>query len=483
MYKRILLILLTLIFLFAGAGAAADSAVLTVIVQDASNSYSGLAGAAVELTDAGGLHIASLSTDDAGKVQFSTAAGGRYTVTIQKTGYLTQRTDIIIDAGETNKLEIIPLSMEPPLTVIVKDTAGNLVPNAEIFVDNTRVGMTDSSGFCQIPVSRGKTYVFAVTHPSFENFSAGITVKDEPTDTIYLVKKDVAPYFFVTDMAGNKIEGASVSLAGDIAGITNADGIAALAPSAYSGKYPLVVSKEGFEPYTAEIEISSARSEYDIVLIPLTYTVTISVKSGAAPVSGAAVYIDEKLVAYSGPDGTAEALGTYSEGSHTLLVTSDGFAPIQQTVTVNTGNTKFPVDLSRTTIPVTVQVKEGDKPLSNVAVCIDGVMAGVTGEAGTFSAMYDIGRTIKITAIKDGYTCEPVTYTTVNGENNVSVVLSPDVPVTIIAVGALGILVVLLLVILVVTGLRKSKTPSKPAKKGKSSGKNSGRSSGGRDFL
>ncbi|HJJ48286.1 MAG TPA: carboxypeptidase-like regulatory domain-containing protein [Methanocorpusculum sp.] len=472
MYKRVLLILLAAVFLLIGAGAA-DTVVLTVVVQDASNNYAGLADASVELTDTGAAHIAQINTDSAGKVQFSVTAGNKYIVSVQKSGYVGQSKEITIASGESGALEFVYLSREIPLAVIVKATDGYLIPNAEIYIDNVLAGSTDASGYCQLSVTRGQPYAFSVTHPSYESFSDTISVGNEPSETIYLIKKDVAPYFFVTDTKGNRIEGASVTLSGTAAGVTNADGIVTLAPSAYSGAYPVTVTKEGFEVYNGDVVITASKTEYDIVLTPLAYSITVLVTSGNAPVARAAVYIDENLAAYSGEDGKANALGIYSEGTHVILVTADGFAPVQESVFVNALNTAFTIDMSRTTIPLTVLVKDGSVPLANIPVCIDGTVAGVTNDMGLFTASYDIGKTIKITAVKDGCTCEAVSYTLVNGENNVTVVLTPDVPVTVIAVAALAVIVVLLAVILIVTGVRKKKAAAKSQKKGKSGG-NSG---------
>ena len=477
MYKRILLILLTVIFLFAGA--ASGSAVLTIVVQDASNNYAPLADAGVELAESFGNHIGQLTTDSAGKVQFSAETGTTYAVTVEKTGYVTQTVEKTVSSGETEALAFVYLARETPLTVIVKDTDGSLVPNAQIYIDNVCVGTTDASGYAQISVTRDKSYAFAVKHPSYEDFNDTITVGSEPSETIYLIKKDVAPYFFVTDTNANKVGGATVSISGTAAAVTNSEGIAALPSSSYSGTYPVSVSKDGYEAWSGDITITSGKTEYDIVLTPLVYSVTVSVTSGLSPVSGAKVYIDEKLVAYSAADGKAEALGTYSAGTHVLLVSAEGFAPIEQMITVNALNTAFTVDLSKTTIPVTIVVKEGDTPVANAAICIDGVTAGVTNEAGIFAASYDIGKTIQITAVKDGYSCNPVSYTTVNGENTVSVVVSPDVPVIVIALAALAVIVVVLAAILVVTAVKKRTSKPKSKKKGKSGGKNSF----SRDFL
>lgn len=476
MYKRVIPILLLAALLLCGAGTAGQSAILSVSVVDTSNNNTPLEGATVIMDNLSTSEYVKQLTDGTGIAKFQTSVNDRIKISVSAEGY-NDDTKTLEPIDYTYPVTEFYLTKKTPVTLTVRDTSGALVSNAEVSINGIKTGSTSTIGTLPLYINKADTYTIEISHPLYEHYSEQISIGAETTIPVTLTKIIVSPFFYITTKEGTPIEGASIYLNGSLAGITNEEGIATLSSTSYEGNNAITVTRTGYESFSDNVYISSGQTEYDVRLSPLTHALKLQITSKGTAVAGAVIYIDEKLAAYSDAAGTAIPASEYTEGDHILLVTSENYSPVQKTINVTPENTTIFVDLARTTMPVTMKVSTGDKVLSNVPVCIDGKMEGITDADGLFTATYEIGRTIQVSAILEGYTGKIISHTVGNEENKVDIVLSPDVPVTMIAITALGIIVILLVVILIVTGIRKREAAKKRNRK------NSSRNSGRRDFL
>jgi hypothetical protein len=70
---------------------------------------------------------------------------GRYTMAVYARGFLSRAISLTIQSGEN--IQAIELMVEPErCAVVVKDMEGNPIPEAQVFIDDSEIGETDSTG-------------------------------------------------------------------------------------------------------------------------------------------------------------------------------------------------------------------------------------------------------------------------------------------------------------------------------------------------
>jgi len=388
--KRILAVIF-LLFLLCGT-VSAVSTTFTVNVFDNNANYDAVSGATVTITKETVTN--TLYTNVNGIAQFTDVEyGGVYSLSVAKTGYITQTKSITISTMPIS--ESVYLVAETPVSIKITAKDGTLISGAVITIDGKVEGTTSSSGLLHVSMERGAYHLIAVSADSYDSYSLSQYISTDQTSlTISLDKSEITPLIL----------------------IYNVDKV---------------------------------------------------------PVSGAAVYIDDKLVSYSDSYGRAQ-LSTYTSGTYDLKVEKDGYTSYKKEIAFAPTTSDIVVELNYSTVPVIIYVVANEKPIEGALIYFNGTITGITDSIGTYAASIKPGTTILITASADGYSGDGLTYQVVaNTDNNVILTLSENIPTTLIGLTALGAIIALLILIMFVTGKKRRATKSRRPRSPKSGGRDS----------
>ncbi|WP_304910433.1 hypothetical protein [Methanocorpusculum sp.] len=391
MIKRILAVLF-LLFLLCGT-VSAVSTTLTVNVFDNNANYDAVSGASVTITK--GAISNTLYTDVNGVAQFiEVEYGGVYTMSVYKSGYITQTKTITISTMPRS--ESVYLVSETPVSIKIINENGAAISGAVISIDGKEEGTTNSAGLLHVGMGKGVYHLITVSADSYDPYSSSQYIGTDQTSlTISLTKSQFTPLILIYNEA-------------------------------------------------------------------------------KLPISGAAVYINQKIVSYSDAYGRAQ-LPTYTSGTYALKIVKDGYVSNEQEIQFSSDTPDIIVELNYSVVPLIISVTAHEKPVQGAIVYFDGTVKGITSFNGTYTASIKPGTTLVLSASADGYTGTDVTYLVLaDSNNNVTLTLSENLPTTLIGISALAAIIVILILILVATGKKR---------RGKKSGKTRSPAPSRRDSL
>ncbi|HJJ35566.1 MAG TPA: carboxypeptidase regulatory-like domain-containing protein [Methanocorpusculum sp.] len=362
------------------------------------------------------------------------------------------------------------------LQVIVVDTTDNHNPVSNAIVEITMDGgsytnqkVTSLNGdgsveFQTIPVG---IYGVKVSKDGYITNLKSISVNPQPLVTPLNIQlaQDNPIMITVTDaLTGQPLQNAEVKVNNAEPITTDAYG-RAYAIMARGTSNSILVTANSYLPYS---ETKYIAAEDTAINIPMTIAevspLLLVYNEAKSPVSGAAVTVDGKLIAYTDSYGRAQ-LPTYTAGvTYPVSISCNGYNNYNQDIEFTTDKTDYIITLTYASTPVRVTVRTEDKVLPNALVYFDGANKGVTGTDGTFTATAEPGKTILISASLEGYNGESVTCTVqANTQNEVTILMKENFPTTLVGLGALAAIIVLLIVILLVVGKsRKNKAKNSP---------------------
>ena len=295
-------------------------------------------------------------------------------------------------------------------------------------------------------------YTMSVSKSGYITQTKTITISTMPrSESVYLFAETPVS-IKITDENGAAISGASISIDGKEEGTTNSAGL--LHADIGKGVYHLItVSADSYDPYSSSQYIGTDQTSLTLTLTKSQFTPLILIYNEAKlPISGAAVYINEKIVSYSDAYGRAQ-LPTYTSGTYDLRIEKDGYVSTEQDIQFSSGTSDIIVELNYAFVPLIISVTAHEKPLQGAIVYFDGTVKGITSANGTYAASVKPGTTLVLSASADGYTGTDVTYLVLaNSDNKVTLILSENLPTTIIGIVALAAIIVILIIGLVITG-------------------------------
>jgi hypothetical protein len=200
-------------------------------------------------------------TDVSGSVSFGVNATTLYSIDITSPGYLP-RSGII---GIGTKDEAVQYWMLPlnRYSFIVKDENGMTpVPDAEVRINNTLVGKTDSRGVLTTLITRNAVYTIDITKVGYQTFTQSRRISD--TEALYSVALSKAPlgaFISVFDENRNPITGADVYINSTLSGTTNQFGRINF-PDLISGSYNVEVRKTGYRTMNRTILITNKGEDF-----------------------------------------------------------------------------------------------------------------------------------------------------------------------------------------------------------------------------
>ena len=224
-----------------------------------SDSLGSVSGARVNIS-AGHMKQTNL-TDVSGSVSFGVNATTLYSIDITAPDYLPRSG--IIDMGSEDKDAQYWMLNANRFSFIVKDNNGMApVPDAEVRINTTLVGKTDSRGVLTTPVTRGKVYTIDIKKGGYQTFTESRTISEtDALSSVALIKAPVGAFITVFDENQAPINGTNVYINGTLSGITNQYG-RIIFPNLVSGSYNVEVRKTGYITVNRTILVTNKGEDY-----------------------------------------------------------------------------------------------------------------------------------------------------------------------------------------------------------------------------
>ncbi|MBE6507321.1 MAG: hypothetical protein E7Z72_05285 [Methanocorpusculum parvum] len=307
-----------------------------------------------------------------------------------------------------------------------------------------------------------KTYTVTVSKTGYIPQTKTVSIKDaNQREPVYL-SLETPVLITVTGNDGKPVSNADVAINKKSAGKTDANG--RLHASMIRGSYNTVeISAPAYLSYSKELFLEKDASALSIELSLSRVNPLILVYSeGKEPVSGASVFINGNLAAYTDSYGRAQ-LATYTAGTYDLKVEADDFAVYTGKAEFTENNKAVTVELSYATAVITVKALANDKPVAETVIYFDGDIRGITDANGVYTTTSAPGAKIHISASHDGYSANGVTYTVEAGDDNLVIIsMEQNVPVVLIGIGIFAVLIILAILVLVISGRRRKPVQSPP---------------------
>ena len=200
-------------------------------------------------------------TDVSGSVTFGVNATTLYSIDITAPDYLPRSG--IIDMGSEDKDAQYWMLNVNRFSFIIKDNNGMApVPDAEVRINSSLVGKTDSRGVLTTSVTRGKVYTIDIKKGGYQPFTESRIISD--TDALYSVvlkKAPVGAFITVFDENRDPINSTDVYINGTLSGITNQYGRITF-PNLVSGSYNVEVRKTGYITVNRTILVTNKGEDY-----------------------------------------------------------------------------------------------------------------------------------------------------------------------------------------------------------------------------
>ncbi len=200
-------------------------------------------------------------TDVSGSVSFGVNATTLYSIDITAPDYLPWSGSIAI--GTENRDAQYWMFPANRFSFMVKDKNGMApVPDAEISINTTLKGKTDSRGVLTTSVTRGKVYTIDIKKSGYQTFTESRLISD--TDALYPVALSKAPlgaFISVFDENRDPINGTDVYINGNLSGTTNQFGRINF-PNLVSGSYNIEIRKAGYISVNRTILVTTKAEDY-----------------------------------------------------------------------------------------------------------------------------------------------------------------------------------------------------------------------------
>ena len=352
-----------------------------------------------------------------------------------------------------------------PFSVNVFDASAGNAP-----ISLASVTLTGSSSSTLYTTSEGIAEFKDVTYPETYTIKVAKNGYITQTRTVKIVSPNSAEPFYlspespilitVTSSEGKPVAGAEVTVNKVAVGKTDANG--RIHASMNRGSYNTVeVSAPSYVSYNAEEYLASDATSLPIVLSLSRVNPLILVYSESKePVSGASVYVNGNLAAYTDMYGKAQ-LSSYVSGKYTVKVEAKNFVTETQTINFTEDASTATVELKYASSTLTVKALSDGKPVSDTIIYFDGDIRGITDANGVYTTDSAPGTKIYISASHDGYSAESVTYTVVAGaDNTVIIEMQKNIPVVLIGIGAFAVIILIVILALVISGRRRKPVKS-----------------------
>lgn len=366
-----------------------------------------------------------------------------------------------------------------PLSVVVMGAENDYIAEAEVVVISDNMEpmtlKTITDGSAKFTLYPGE-YTVSVSKTGYIGQTKSVSVGSAGSTQLIQLIKEPPVMISVTEEDGTPIKDAEIIINGVSAGVTDQFGrlnVTMVRGANNTIQVKAVSHIDYLDPKCYIGDSMTALPTIELSLAKVSPLILIY-NENKAPVAGAAVSVDGKLITYSDSYGRAQ-LPEYTAGvTYTLNITGDGYNPYTESKEFTTDTSDFVVTLQNKPIPasaVKITVRTEDKVLPDALIYFDGNNKGQTGLDGTYTTMVNPGTTIIVSASLDGYSGDGKTLTVQPGiTNEVTILMKENIPTTLIGIGALAAIIVLLIVILIIVGYKKRGKKSSSGTSGNSYG-------------
>ncbi|HJK00987.1 MAG TPA: PEGA domain-containing protein [Methanocorpusculum sp.] len=342
------------------------------------------------------------------------------------------------------------------LTINVYDNSASHVPikdamveivNSETCLEQTRFTTVD--GIAKFSsVEYKSTYNVAVIKDGFDGQTFSININSmEKEYTVFLQKTTSIQIKVLNPDKATPIAGAAISIDGLRMGTTPSSGI--LHVSMEKGVYHNIqVTADSYETFSSSQYIEMDQISLTITLSksPISPRLLVYDKDhDMKPVSSATILIDGKNSGITDEYGRA-TIKNFTEGTYTLEITKPNYNSYKKDVTFTEASPDVIVELTYAIVPLTVFVVDGVSPVPEASIYLDNLVTGITDTTGKFTKGMEPGQTVLITASKNGYSTQSVSWSIASNQiNTVTISLSQNFPTTLFG----GIVIVFILIIIV----------------------------------
>jgi protocatechuate 3,4-dioxygenase beta subunit len=334
-----------------------DGGILTGLIQDEATGLP-ISGSFVEITDANGILVATITSDQNGEFRFQTIQTGPLNVKATAPNYGSSTIGVIVNSGELSNVSLTLSPLTGLFDGTITDPEGVPISNSTIkVIDETNTTITtvlsDEDGSYQIRELTPDRYTITANADGFgKNIVTGLILPDEETviDIVLLpeggfVQGRVTDEVTGAPQIGVSAELRSISPFGPVINtvLTDSDGNYSFGFVSI-GTYTLIVSKKNFGSKSGSILVENAvTSIQDFVLKPNPASI-------AGVVSSEGLLLENILVRLIDTNGANVAevqtdeqgrylLQNFSPGIYSLLVRNSNYQTATKGFTAGAGET------------------------------------------------------------------------------------------------------------------------------------------------
>jgi hypothetical protein len=310
-----------------------------------------------------------------------------------------------------------------------------------------QTNLTDVSGSASFGVNATTVYVIDITAPDYVPRSDSFSMGTENKNAQYWMISSSRFSFVIKDKNElTPVPDAEVRIDNVLAGKTDLRGILTI-PVMRNKVYTIDIRKGGYQTVTESRTVSNTDSLYSVALSKAPLGAFISVfDENRNPINGTDVYINSTL------SGTTNQFGRINfpdliSGSYNVEVRKTGYRTLNRTILITNKGEDFTFEIPLETADLTLFVQEKDqKIVPNATILMNGNTIGVTDDHGLFRTKVKFNTLYNITAIKESYQSVSVQKQFAQGNATASVTLVMEKNldwgiITIIVIGALGVLI------------------------------------------
>ncbi|MDR0834743.1 MAG: T9SS type A sorting domain-containing protein [Candidatus Symbiothrix sp.] len=346
-------------------------------------------------------------TNEANDYVFEGILPGDYNYSVTKLGY-----DPIVDAD----VSVVDQNVTEPvtLTATLYTVTFDLGIHTDASVTFNSVEKTEAPYTFQ--VSNGGPYYYTIVKEGYHTISSSLSVENNGVSVPITLVSDATPVYNVTFTVN--VSDAIITLDG----VPNAEGNY-LFSNVEDGTYDYSVVRDGYETANGQVTVSGANATEDVVLTPISYTITYEDLYGAENTNQATYTIENELITLVDP---GERAGYTFEGWYdNEELTGDAVTSI---AAGSTGNKVFYAKwavVPPTTFDVTFVVKDAEEVAITDAVV---TLNNVTNETGDYVfAAIEVG-TYDYSVSKDGYVTATGSVMVTDDNVTENVTLQLDIP-------------------------------------------------------
>lgn len=308
---------------------------LAVTVYDA-DTVRPISGVRVSIAAKGSGSVESGRTNSAGKVVFDVDASETYTVTINADDYEGLEREVEMDgSARTVQVWLYPAGRFAFRVLDAQDQSP--IAGAEVSIGGSVKGVTGSEGTLATVLDQGRSYQVRVTHTSYQEYLQEVYIGEDAVVTDIFLKKATYPVFIsVFDEETRPVEGATVTVDGSRAGVTDRYGRLSLG-QVVGGSHTVAVKADGYASWegTCTPTATGADLAVELTSVPVPLSVLTEDMDHAA-LAGVSIGVNGASQGVTAADGRLAL--SLKPGAYNISGSREGYLTAYADVTLAVGS-------------------------------------------------------------------------------------------------------------------------------------------------